>query len=107
MIDGEISVDSDDEVERAQVTNPRTAFGVLSPLHYVFVVSDGRTKENVGLSLLELAQFMKELGCNTAYNLDGGGSSTMWFNGEVLNHPTTFGDAIAERKISDIVYISK
>ena len=107
VIDGEISVDSDDEVERAQVTNPRTAFGVLSPLHYVFVVSDGRTKENVGLSLLELAQFMKELGCNTAYNLDGGGSSTMWFNGEVLNHPTTFGDAIAERKISDIVYISK
>ena len=107
VIDGEISVVEGEEVKRAQVTNPRTAFGVISPLHYLFVVSDGRTDESVGLSLLELANLMKDLGCVTAYNLDGGGSSTMWFNGKVLNHPTTFGDTIAERGISDIVYISK
>ena len=107
VIDGEISVVEGEEVKRAQVTNPRTAFGVISPLHYLFVVSDGRTDESVGLSLLELAHLMKDLGCVTAYNLDGGGSSTMWFNGKVLNHPTTFGDTIAERGISDIVYISK
>ena len=107
VIDGEISVVEGEEVKRAQVTNPRTAFGVISPLHFLFVVSDGRTNENVGLSLLELADLMKDLGCVTAYNLDGGGSSTMWFNGRVLNKPTTFGDTIAERKISDIVYISK
>jgi exopolysaccharide biosynthesis protein len=50
---------------------------------------------------------MKDLGCETAYNLDGGGSSTLWFNGRIINHPTTFGDTIAERKISDIVYIGK
>ena len=50
---------------------------------------------------------VKEMGCVTAYNLDGGGSSTMWFNGKVLNHPTTFGDTIAERNVSDIVYIGK
>ena len=80
---------------------------MISPLHFLFVVSDGRTNENVGLSLLELAGLMKDLGCETAYNLDGGGSSTIWFNGKVLNKPTTFGDTIAERKISDIVYISK
>ena len=107
VIEGEISVEKGDEVDRAQVTNPRTAFGVISPLHYLFVVSDGRTKESVGLSLLELARLMKDLGCVTAYNLDGGGSSTIWFNGKVLNHPTTFGDTIAERKVSDILYISK
>lgn len=107
VIDGEISVEEGEEVKRAQVTNPRTAFGVISPLHFLFVVSDGRTDENVGLSLLELAGLMKDLGCVTAYNLDGGGSSTIWFNGKVLNKPTTFGDTIAERKISDIVYISK
>ncbi len=107
VIDGEISVEQGEEVKRAQVTNPRTAFGVISPLHFLFVVSDGRTNENVGLSLLELAGLMKDLGCETAYNLDGGGSSTIWFNGKVLNKPTTFGDTIAERKISDIVYISK
>ena len=107
VIDGEVSVLHGDEVERAQVTNPRTAFGVISPLHYLFVVSDGRTEESTGLSLLELANLMKEMGCVTAYNLDGGGSSTMWFNGKVLNHPTTFGDTIAERNVSDIVYIGK
>ena len=107
IVDGEICVESGDEVERAQVTNPRTGFGLISPLHFLFVVSDGRTDESVGLSLLELADLMKELGCVTAYNLDGGGSSTMWFNGKVLNRPTTFGDTIVERKVSDIVYISK
>lgn len=107
IIDGEVSVSEDDEVERAQVTNPRTAIGVLSPLHYMFLVSDGRTKESTGLSLLQLAELMKELGCESAYNLDGGGSSTFWFNGKVLNKPTTFGDTIAERSISDILYIGQ
>ena len=107
VMDGEISVTRDDEVERAQVTNPRTAIGVISPLHYLFVVSDGRTDESIGLSLYELAELMKELGCTSAYNLDGGGSSTIWFNGQVLNRPTTFGDEITERSISDIVYIGK
>lgn len=107
VIDGEISVMNGDEVKRAQVTNPRCAFGVISPLHYLFVVSDGRTEESTGLSLLELAELMKELDCVTAYNLDGGGSATMWFNGKVLNRPTTYGDTIEERSISDIVYIGK
>jgi len=107
VMDGEISVTRNDEVERAQVTNPRTAIGVISPHHYLFVVSDGRTDESIGLSLYELAELMKELGCTMAYNLDGGGSSTIWFNGQVLNRPTTFGDEITERSISDIVYIGK
>ena len=73
--------------------------------HYVFVVSDGRTEESEGLSLLELAEFMDTLGVETAYNLDGGGSSTMYFNGEVINKPTTSGRNIKERSVSDIVYI--
>lgn len=107
LIDGEITVREGDEVERAQITNPRTSIGQIAPLHYVFVVSDGRTEESVGLSLLELAQLMQDLGCTTAYNLDGGGSSTIWFNGRVLNKPTTFGEKITERSISDIVYIGE
>ena len=107
LIDGEITVREGDEVERAQVTNPRTSIGQIAPLHYVFVVSDGRTEESVGLSLLELAQLMQDLGCTTAYNLDGGGSSTIWFNGRVLNKPTTLGEKITERSISDIVYIGE
>lgn len=102
---GEVMVLEDEEVERAQITNPRTAIGIVAPLHYVMVVSDGRTEESIGLSLYELADLMQELGCETAYNLDGGGSSTFWFNGKVLNKPTTFGDVIEERPISDILYI--
>lgn len=70
-----------------------------------FVVSDGRTSESEGLSLSELAEFMQSLGVTCAYNLDGGGSSTMYFNGEIVNNPTTSGKTIKERSVSDIVYI--
>ena len=86
-------------------SNPRTAIGIIDNLHYVFVVSDGRTEESEGLSLLELAEFMDGLGVETAYNLDGGGSSTMYFNGEVINTPTTDGRSVKERSVSDIFYI--
>ena len=48
---GEIKVVEDEEVERAQITNPRTAIGIVEPLHYIMVVSDGRTEESIGLSL--------------------------------------------------------
>lgn len=85
--------------------NPRTAIGIIDDLHYVFVVCDGRTSESNGLTVRELAQFMKTLGVDCAYNLDGGGSSTMYFNGKVINKPTTYGDEIKERSVSDIVYI--
>ena len=99
------SVTENDEVGKAMASNPRTAIGVIDDLHYVFVVADGRTTESAGLSLLELAEFMTSLGVKTAYNLDGGGSSTMYFNGEILNNPTTNGKNIEERSVSDIVYI--
>lgn len=102
---GEITVDSDDEVGRAKEDNPRTAIGIIDKGHYVFVVSDGRTDESEGLSLRQLAEVMQDLGCSVAYNLDGGGSSTMYFNGEVINNPTSNGNKIKERSVSDIVYI--
>lgn len=102
---GTIAVTEEDEVGKAMASNPRTAIGILDNLHYMFVVSDGRTEESEGLSLLELAEFMDGLGVKTAYNLDGGGSSTMYFNGEVINTPTTNGRSIKERSVSDIVYI--
>ncbi len=102
--DGTVTVDADDEVGRAKASNPRTAIGMIDENHYVFVVSDGRTDESEGLSLQQLAIFMQGLGVKTAYNLDGGGSSTMYFNGEVVNNPTS-GRSIKEREVSDIVYI--
>ena len=105
LTDGKIAVDSSDEVRRAMASNPRTAIGIVDELHYLFVVSDGRTTESEGLSVYELAQLMQELGAKTAYNLDGGGSSTMYFNGQVVNNPTSNGRTINERSVSDIVYI--
>ena len=48
---------------------------------------------------------MKEYGVKTLYNLDGGGSSSMYFNGNLINKPTTNGRTIKEREVSDIVYI--
>jgi len=105
--DGEISVASTDEEDNARtLVNPRTAIGEISENHYVFVVVDGRTDASTGVSLSELATFMQSLGCTEAYNLDGGGSSTIYYNGEVLNNPTTNGNTFEEREVSDIVYIS-
>ena len=102
---GDVSVTAGEEVGKARSSNPRTAIGVIDDLHYVFVVSDGRTDESEGLSLYQLAEFMSRLGAETAYNLDGGGSSSMVFNGNVINNPTTSGNRIKERSVSDIVYI--
>lgn len=101
----EITVSSSDEVDKAMTSNPRTAIGIIDDLHYVMIVSDGRTSESTGLSLYQLATFMQSLGVTTGYNLDGGGSSTMYFNGEIVNNPTTSGKTISERSVSDIIYI--
>lgn len=101
---GKITVSQNEEVGQAMASNPRTAIGIIDDNHYVFVVSDGRTSESAGLSLYELAEFMDSLGAETAYNLDGGGSSTMYFNGSVVNN-TTGGMGNSERSVSDIVYI--
>lgn len=82
--------------------NPRTAIGVIDTNHLVFVVVDGRSSTSAGVTLNELAALMKELGAQTAYNLDGGGSSTMVFDGQVVNVPQGNGD---ERGTSDILYV--
>ena len=100
----EIVVDTKSEVGQSMASNPRTAIGIIDENHYIIIVSDGRTSESQGLSLYEMAEVMKSYGVKTAYNLDGGGSSTMYFNGRVINKPTTNGN-ISERAVSDIVYI--
>lgn len=102
---GEIAVGKNQEVGQAMASNPRTAIGIIDENHYIIVVSDGRTSESEGLSLYQLAEVMKSYGAKTAYNLDGGGSSTLYFNGQVINKPTTGGNKISERAVSDIVYI--
>ncbi len=105
IVNGSIVVSEYDEVGKAMASNPRSAIGYINKNHYVFVVSDGRTSESEGLSLYELASVMKDYGVKTLYNLDGGGSSAMYFNGKLINNPTTNGRSIKEREVSDIVYI--
>ncbi len=103
--DGKAAVPGRNLRSHANVDNPRSAIGFIDNLHYVFVTVDGRTEESLGLTVHELARFMESLGVTTAYNLDGGGSATMYFNGRVVNQPTYKGKEIEERKVSDIVYI--
>lgn len=105
VVDGKVVVDKNDEVAKARASNPRTAIAIIDDFHYLFLVSDGRTKESEGLSLYELANFLTDYGVKIAYNLDGGGSSTLYFNGKVINNPTHDGKKMEERKVSDIVYI--
>ncbi|MBM7636254.1 phosphodiester glycosidase family protein [Streptococcus saliviloxodontae] len=106
---GQIAISESEEVGQAMAENPRTAIGIIQTddgsLHYIVIVSDGRTSESSGLTLYEMAEIMQSYGVTTAYNLDGGGSSTMYFNGQIINKPTTNGNTISERAVSDSVYI--
>ena len=86
-----------------QGDQPRTAVGVIDDNHLAFVVVDGRSPGySKGVTLTGLADIMLGLGATTAYNLDGGGSSTMYFNGSLVNNPLGTG---TERGTSDILYI--
>ena len=67
--------------------NPRTAIGYTEDKDLVLVAVDGREGSSVGLTLVELAKFMKSLGCTNAINLDGGGSTVMYVKGQIVNHP--------------------
>ncbi|KRE97729.1 exopolysaccharide biosynthesis protein [Paenibacillus sp. Soil766] len=88
-----------------QDANPRTGIGMISPNHFLFIVVDGRkTNYSRGMTLTEFANLFHELGATEAYNLDGGGSSTMYFMGRVVNNPLGKGN---ERGVSDIIYIPK
>jgi exopolysaccharide biosynthesis protein len=78
--------------------------GVVDDNHLVFVVVDGRSPGySAGVDMTGLAEIMQSLGAETAYNLDGGGSSTMYFDGSLVNDPLGRG---AERGTSDILYVA-
>ena len=82
--------------------NPRTAIGYYEPGHYCFVVVDGRqTGYSDGFTLVDLSQLFFDLGCKTAYNLDGGQLSVMVFQDILINQPYKDG-----RNSSDIIYLT-
>ena len=87
---------------RIKVKNPRSAIGYYAPGHYCFIVVDGRQKDySEGMSLDELAKTFAALGCQTAYNLDGGATAMMVFEGALVNQPVNGG-----RSSSDIICFS-
>ncbi|MGN1125525.1 MAG: phosphodiester glycosidase family protein [Candidatus Gastranaerophilaceae bacterium] len=71
--------------------NPRTAIGYTQDGNLILVAVDGREGASVGMTLRELAGFMKSIGCTNAMNLDGGGSTVMYVNGRVVNMPKVKG----------------
>jgi exopolysaccharide biosynthesis protein len=68
--------------------HPRTALGWNDRYLYLVVVDGRQRKLSRGMTLSELADYLIGLGCQEAINLDGGGSSTLWCNGRVLNSPS-------------------
>ncbi|MGN0031170.1 MAG: phosphodiester glycosidase family protein [Candidatus Gastranaerophilaceae bacterium] len=83
--------------------NPRSAIGYTKYNDLILVAVDGREGSSVGLTLYELAALMQSLGCVNAINLDGGGSTVMFVNGQIVNRPQQAG-GIA---LSNAVVVSK
>lgn len=71
--------------------NPRSAIGYTADNNLILVAVDGREGSSIGMTLMELANFMKSIGCVGAINLDGGGSTVMYINGQIVNKPQVKG----------------
>ena len=82
--------------------NPRTGIGYYEPGHYCLVVVDGRDGDSApGASIEEFASVFESLGCRQAYNLDGGGTSRMAFDGEIITQPSQ------DRVLPDIILVAE
>ena len=113
LVDGGAVVGGIDQIEidtnvgnhSIQGSHPRTGLGMLEANHFVVVVVDGRSPGySNGVTLPEFGALFEGLGCSVAYNLDGGGSSAMLFNGALVNNPLGKGE---ERGTSDILWIGR
>ena len=94
---GNIKTKFNSNVVRA---NPRTAIGCVEPGHYYFVEIDGRIKDSKGVTMGQLSKLFYDLGCTSAYNLDGGQTSGFYWNGSLVSYP--YG-----RPVWDMVYIGE
>lgn len=90
---------------KSMTRHPRIMIGYYEPGHYVLVTVDGRTKKAIGMTEIEMAEFMAALGCQEAMNLDGGTSAVMTFMGKIISSPSNMGTGRAEggRKLLDMV----
>ena len=82
---------------RSSQLEPRTGIGQVGPLHYVIIVAEGRRDGySEGLSLQNFQQLFLDYGAQTAINLDGGGSTKIWFYNQIINRATS-----PTRQVSD------
>ena len=87
----------------AENRHPRTMIGTAADNTIWLVTVDGRQPEqSVGMTLVELRALAHRLGLINALNLDGGGSTTMWVQGQVMNKPS---DPTGPRKVSDALLV--
>ncbi|MEJ7556980.1 MAG: phosphodiester glycosidase family protein [Pedobacter sp.] len=93
--------------------HPRTAIGIKPNGRVILLTVDGRNDNSAGMSLFELRNIMKWLGCTTSINLDGGGSTTLWVAGEgengIVNYPTDNKkwDHKGERNVANTILLKK
>ncbi len=86
-----------------ETRHPRTAVAKLKDGKFLMITVDGRTESSGGIGLQDLAEYLLSLGATDAMNLDGGGSTTMFVDGKVVNHPS---DKEGERKVSDALLVT-
>ena len=99
-----VEVDTNIGNHSIQGEQPRTGLGMIAPNHLVAIVADGRASGySRGVTMTEFAQLFTGLGAQVAYNLDGGGSSVMFYNGALASNPLGRGQ---ERGTSDILYVA-
>jgi exopolysaccharide biosynthesis protein len=104
--DGQIDITWQEEKTSksfVETGHPRTAVAKLKDGKFLMITVDGRSESSGGIGLPDLAQLILELGATDAMNLDGGGSTTMYLDGKVVNQPS---DKEGERKVSDAILVT-
>lgn len=105
---GEIKITNNEERKFAgnaiNDRHPRTAIGYTKENQLIILVAEGRTESAAGITLVQEAQILKDLGCAEALNLDGGGSSCMIINGKATNSPSDKGE---QRSVPSVFLIEK
>lgn len=96
-----------------RLRHPRSAVGIKANGRIILLTVDGRNENSAGMSLFELAKTMRWLGCVSAINLDGGGSTTLWVSGYgsngVVNYPSDnkLWDHEGQRKVANVILLKK
>jgi exopolysaccharide biosynthesis protein len=85
------------------VRHPRTCVGLNADTSTVYLCTvDGRQASSIGMTFAEMADFMISIGATEAFNLDGGGSTTMVVRGAIVNSPS---DATGERSVANALHV--